>query len=117
MNASLPEKTCARCGRRFTWRKKWERDWEHVRYCSNACKRGRPGDEEHRLEGRILAAASGAPARGRPLEELARTPAEREPLRQAARRLALAGRISLLQSGRTIDPRDLHGPVRIASPK
>jgi hypothetical protein len=37
----LPEKTCAVCGRPFVWRKKWARDWEHVRYCSDACRHRR----------------------------------------------------------------------------
>ena len=34
----LPSKICAACGRPFTWRKKWERDWEQVRYCSDRCR-------------------------------------------------------------------------------
>lgn len=38
----LPEKTCAACGRPFAWRKKWERDWEQVRFCSDACRRNKP---------------------------------------------------------------------------
>jgi hypothetical protein len=33
----LPEKTCPVCGRPFSWRKKWERNWEQVRYCSKKC--------------------------------------------------------------------------------
>jgi hypothetical protein len=37
--ADLPTKTCAGCGRPFAWRKKWERVWEEVRYCSDACRR------------------------------------------------------------------------------
>ena len=36
---NLPKKTCAVCGRPFNWRKKWERDWENVRYCSERCKK------------------------------------------------------------------------------
>ncbi|NBT89492.1 MAG: DUF2256 domain-containing protein [Verrucomicrobia bacterium] len=36
----LPSKTCVRCGRPFTWRKKWARDWENVKFCSDACRRG-----------------------------------------------------------------------------
>jgi hypothetical protein len=36
----LPEKICLRCNRPFTWRKKWERDWDRVLYCSERCKRG-----------------------------------------------------------------------------
>ncbi len=34
----LPTKICATCGRPFTWRKKWERVWEEVRYCSDRCR-------------------------------------------------------------------------------
>ena len=37
--SELPEKDCLACGRPFTWRKKWERDWAEVKYCSDACKR------------------------------------------------------------------------------
>nr|WP_121442452.1 DUF2256 domain-containing protein [Alkalispirillum mobile] len=37
----LPEKQCATCGRPFTWRKKWARDWAQVRYCSQRCRRTR----------------------------------------------------------------------------
>nr|WP_324258714.1 DUF2256 domain-containing protein [Cellvibrio fontiphilus] len=33
----LPQKTCVYCQRPFTWRKKWARDWEQVKYCSKAC--------------------------------------------------------------------------------
>jgi hypothetical protein len=36
--ADLPEKTCAACKRPFTWRKKWARDWENVRFCSDKCR-------------------------------------------------------------------------------
>jgi hypothetical protein len=36
--SDLPQKTCATCGRPFTWRKKWEKVWEEVRYCSDRCR-------------------------------------------------------------------------------
>lgn len=36
-----PEKLCAACGRRFAWRRKWARDWDQVRFCSDACRTGR----------------------------------------------------------------------------
>jgi hypothetical protein len=38
---NLPQKLCAACNRPFTWRKKWERVWDEVRYCSDACREGR----------------------------------------------------------------------------
>tara|TARA_X000000368_G_scaffold82974_1_gene62804 strand:- start:560 stop:694 length:135 start_codon:yes stop_codon:yes gene_type:complete len=34
----LPKKTCIVCKRPFTWRKKWERNWENVKYCSKRCR-------------------------------------------------------------------------------
>ena len=37
--ADLPTKLCGQCGLPFTWRKKWERDWENVRFCSERCRR------------------------------------------------------------------------------
>ncbi|MBW4034104.1 MULTISPECIES: DUF2256 domain-containing protein [Acidiphilium] len=39
--ARLPSKPCAACGRPFTWRRKWARDWDNVRYCSDACRTGK----------------------------------------------------------------------------
>ncbi|WP_428388999.1 DUF2256 domain-containing protein [Mucisphaera sp.] len=36
-NSHLPSKACQQCGRPFSWRKKWERDWDRVLYCSKAC--------------------------------------------------------------------------------
>jgi hypothetical protein len=43
--SELPSKICARCGRPFVWRKKWERDWDQVKYCSERCRRGTPSGE------------------------------------------------------------------------
>ncbi|WDY55903.1 DUF2256 domain-containing protein [Pseudomonas sp. PSKL.D1] len=40
-NHPLPSKICAACGRPFTWRKRWARCWEQVRYCSARCRRGK----------------------------------------------------------------------------
>ncbi len=36
--SELPTKLCAHCQLPFTWRKKWERDWEQVKYCSERCR-------------------------------------------------------------------------------
>jgi hypothetical protein len=40
--ADLPTKTCATCGKPFAWRKKWEKVWDAVRYCSDRCRSQRP---------------------------------------------------------------------------
>jgi hypothetical protein len=36
--ADLPEKICGACGRPFAWRKKWAKDWDQVKTCSERCK-------------------------------------------------------------------------------
>ncbi|MGB0224251.1 MULTISPECIES: DUF2256 domain-containing protein [unclassified Marinobacterium] len=36
---NLPSKICEQCQKPFNWRKKWERDWEQVKYCSERCRR------------------------------------------------------------------------------
>ncbi|MDE0779384.1 MAG: DUF2256 domain-containing protein [Alphaproteobacteria bacterium] len=35
--SDLPIKICAVCGRAFAWRKKWEKVWDQVRFCSKRC--------------------------------------------------------------------------------
>ncbi|MEM5566375.1 DUF2256 domain-containing protein [Psychroserpens sp. AS72] len=35
----LPTKTCPVCKLPFSWRKKWEKNWENVKYCSERCRR------------------------------------------------------------------------------
>ncbi|MFZ6801195.1 DUF2256 domain-containing protein [Undibacterium sp. Di24W] len=39
--SDLPSKLCVTCGLPFSWRKKWEKDWESVKYCSERCSRSR----------------------------------------------------------------------------
>jgi hypothetical protein len=35
---NLETKVCQNCSRPFAWRKKWERVWDEVRFCSKKCK-------------------------------------------------------------------------------
>lgn len=37
--SDLPQKMCVTCGKPFAWRKKWEREWPQVKYCSDKCRR------------------------------------------------------------------------------
>ncbi|MFW0718201.1 DUF2256 domain-containing protein [Pedobacter sp. N23S346] len=34
---NLPSKVCPVCELSFNWRKKWERNWDNVIYCSKKC--------------------------------------------------------------------------------
>ncbi|MFN7783716.1 MAG: DUF2256 domain-containing protein [Lysobacterales bacterium] len=58
MKKPLPEKLCPVCQRPFSWRKRWERCWDSVVYCSDACRRGTPRG------GVAAVSAANIPARG-----------------------------------------------------
>ena len=118
---STPEpKTCASCGRTIEWRKKWERDWDSVRYCSSACRRRRTSPEDEALEAAVtdLLAAAGR-STGTGATDVARAVggddwrALVEPARRAARRLAAAGEVEIVQGGRVVDPSTARGEFRI----
>jgi hypothetical protein len=34
---NLPSKICVQCKKSFSWRKKWEKNWNEVKYCSQKC--------------------------------------------------------------------------------
>jgi hypothetical protein len=115
-----PAKSCAACGRQIEWRRKWERDWDQVRYCSAACRRHGVDDTDRRLERTILelldtraAAATICPSDaaravgGDGWRELM------EPARRAARRLVATGAVQITQQGRVVDPSTARGPIRI----
>ncbi len=34
----LPYKICPVCGLPFNWRKKWQRNWDYITYCSEKCR-------------------------------------------------------------------------------
>ncbi len=61
----LPTKVCPMCGRLFTWRKKWARDWERVIYCSERCQR-----EARRQRRRGDAQRGAEPANGLPFQRV-----------------------------------------------
>jgi hypothetical protein len=116
------EKTCQSCGRRIEWRKKWERDWDSVRYCSQSCRAHGVTEVDRQLEATIrdLLARRSAAATICP-SEAARTLSPdgwrelMEPARRAARRMVVAGEVDITQGGRTVDPSTAKGPIRIRS--
>jgi len=36
---NLPNKLCVQCRREMTWRKSWAKNWDEVKYCSDACRK------------------------------------------------------------------------------
>jgi hypothetical protein len=37
----LPQKVCLVCDRPFSWRKKWGKIWDEVKYCSDKCRQNK----------------------------------------------------------------------------
>ncbi|HEX6953319.1 MAG TPA: DUF2256 and DUF3253 domain-containing protein [Agromyces sp.] len=119
--ASVAEKTCASCGRRIEWRAKWSREWESVRYCSDACRQRGVGPVDRELERgiRILLDRRAASATICPSEAARLVGGDdgwrelMEPARRAARRLVASGEVEITQSGRVVDPSTAKGPIRI----
>ena len=115
-----PPKPCAGCGRTIAWRKKWARDWESVRWCSDACRRAGVGSTDRRLEQAVLDLL-GARAHDATIcpSEAARAVGGddwrglMEPARSAARRLVARGEVEVTQGGRVVDPSTARGPIRL----
>jgi hypothetical protein len=119
-SSPLPTRPCAACGRTITWRKKWERDWDAVRWCSDACRRTGVSETDLALERSVLELldARAATATICPSEAARAVGGESwrelmEPARAAARRLVARGEVVITQAGHVVDPSTAKGPVRV----
>lgn len=118
-----PEKTCASCGRRIEWRAKWARDWDAVKFCSDACRRHGVSATDLSLE-RSIALLLDARTRDAticPSDAAKAVGGEgwrelMEPSRRAARRLVARGELQITQGGVVVDPSTARGPIRLRRP-
>lgn len=131
-----PDKICAVCGRRISWRAKWAWDWKQVRYCSDRCRReasaGRDEREELLAAVRMRLARCPAGSTVCPSEVAREVHAARggrgdgddaqdgegwrelmEPVRRAARLLVAEGECEITQGGKVVDPSTARGPIRL----
>jgi hypothetical protein len=46
LKAHLPNKPCVVCGRPMAWRRAWAKNWDEVKFCSEACRRRRQASGE-----------------------------------------------------------------------
>ena len=118
MTVTPEPKTCARCGRTMEWRKAWARNWDSVRYCSDACRRHRLTRTDEALQQAILDLLDARSGTICPSEAARVIDPEgwqdlMEPARQAARRLVAAGDVEITQGGHVVDPSTAKGPIRI----
>ncbi len=106
------------CGRTIEWRKKWERDWDEVRFCSAACRRRKVSDTDRDLEAALLRSL---PRRGATVDPdtVARAAGgddwreQVEPVRRAARRLVASGDVEIVSGGRVVDPSTARGAILV----
>ena len=113
-------KFCTVCGRTITWRKKWERNWAEIRYCSKACRSRKRSAHDDALEAAILTllrsrrgGASICPSEAARAVDESGWRALMEDARMAARRLVISGDVEITQRGRVVDPSTCRGPLRI----
>jgi hypothetical protein len=118
--ANLPSKPCVVCGRPFSWRKKWERNWEQVRFCSDACRKRGVQPVDDGLERAILELLAGRDFTASICPSEAARACDPQgwqslltPVRAAARRLADRGLIEVTQQGRVVDAATAKGPIRL----
>ena len=119
MNARRADKVCARCGRAFAWRKKWARDWERVKFCSDACRRGSAAIGAA-IDAAVMAVLDGrgegvsiCPSEVARAIDPTRWRERLDDVRAAAVRLSLAKRIVVTQAGFAVDPRVAQGAIRL----
>lgn len=119
MTAPKP-KTCVVCGRQIEWRKKWERDWETVKYCSKSCRARKLTDIDKAIEDAIIdlltsskSGSSICPSEAARLVDPVGWRDLMERVRMAARRLVDTDKAEITQQGRVVDPSTAKGPIRI----
>ena len=118
--AEPSEKVCERCGRTMQWRAKWARNWNEVKYCSDACRKQRLTAVDTALEDAIVQLLN---ARARdasicPSEAARAVGGESwqslmDPARKAARRLVPQEKVQITQAGKVVDPSRAKSPIRI----
>ena len=122
MAAELASKTCAACGRDFSWRRKWARSWAQVRYCSERCRRqrvgpsrllqgdrpGRRSERTVREQSNFVRVPRAADRREHPCGHPARRPhrrCAREADRDSARVVGVGGAAAAGRHARGVNPR------------
>lgn len=115
------QKICQACGRVIQWRRKWEKCWDEVKYCSRACRGSKRSDTDLEIE-RVIVRLLQDRAVGATIcpSEAARVVfseeswrLEMQRVRKAARRLVDQGLILICQRAKVIDPSSAKGPIRL----
>lgn len=115
----MESKNCIKCGRQIEYRKKWAKNWNEVKYCSDSCRRDKLTSDDQYFENKILELLSQRSKTSSicPSEVLSdnekKDKDRMEQVRQAARRLVHQGKIIITQKNQIVDPSDFKGPIRL----
>ena len=109
-------KICSSCGRSIEYRKKWEKNWPEIKYCSDECRRNK-NKFDYRDAILVLLNERGpqktiCPSELLPLE-FKQDKVMMEHVRRSARLLAAENKIEITQSGKAVDPVSFKGPIRL----
>jgi hypothetical protein len=109
-------KICSSCGRSIEYRKKWEKNWPEVKFCSDECRRNK-NKFDYRDAILALLNERGPVKTICPSEllpsELKQDKVMMEHVRRSARLLAAENKIEITQSGKAVDPVSFKGPIRL----
>jgi len=98
------------------YQKRWAKNWQELKYCSQKCRKNKPDKldktlEEHYLE---LVKTKTLVTEQDVARALNEAPTDlRERIRKAARRLVATGNYALTQNGKTVDPSSAKGPINL----
>tara|TARA_B100000459_G_scaffold67036_1_gene36981 strand:- start:3 stop:383 length:381 start_codon:yes stop_codon:yes gene_type:complete len=120
MRTNFPQKNCSSCGRSFTWRKSFAKNWEDVKYCSNACRNRKLSKIDQQIENSILELLE-AETYSNPLStdqiadflDFGNDKNLLESIKRAARRLEMKSFVIITQDGKRVDSSIAKGHLQI----
>lgn len=111
----MESKICSSCGRTIEYRKKWARNWDDIKFCSDECRKNKNRFDYSEQILRLLEKRQ--PATICPSEvlenEQKKDTVMMEHVRRSARQLVHSGLIEITQGGKVVDPSDFKGPIRL----
>ena len=109
-------KICTSCGRIIEYRKKWEKNWTEIKYCSDECRRNKNKFDYREAILNLLRERGSLktifPSEVLP-ENFQQDKNMLEHVRRSARLLANENKIELIQNGKVVDPTSFKEPVSL----
>lgn len=109
-------KTCVVCGREIEPRKKWAKNWDEIKYCSDKCRKNKKTTQydsqileflKKRGAGKTICPSEVLP------DDQKTDKTIMESVRASARLLVSQGKIVITQNGQVVDPSTAKGPIRL----